>query len=197
MDEASAKPPRSTRATRRAFLGGLLATATAGLVGLEGLPDPLRPLRLRPTAAGEPPRNLTPRAWSTLEAVLDRLLPSEPTSPGARDVRAIAYLDAVLSDDGIDADAVARVHAAAARMDAFARSRKAPSFAALSPDAQDAGLATLEATWEDTLVLRTLLAFTLEAFLGDPVHGGNAEEIGWTWAEHRPGYPRPRAEDVR
>ena len=62
----------------------------------------------------------------------------------------------------------------------------------LSEELRAAGIATFEDAWEDQLVLRVLLGFVLEAFLGDPVHGGNPEGIGWTWAEHRPGYPRPR-----
>lgn len=178
------------KTTRRAILGGVLATATAGYLWLEGLPDPWRARRVRPTMAGEPPRHLTAGEWTTLEAVLDRLLPSEPGAPGAKDVRAIGYLDAVLGDPAVEAEAKRRVREAAARMDAFARARDVPDFATLAPEVRDEGLRGLEATWEDEVTLRVLLAFTLEAFLGDPRHGGNPDGIGWAWAEHRPGYPR-------
>jgi gluconate 2-dehydrogenase gamma chain len=49
-----------------------------------------------------------------------------------------------------------------------------------------------ERDWESQLFLRTLIAWTMEALLGDPVHGVNPEAKGWRWAHHRPGYPRPK-----
>ncbi len=46
--------------------------------------------------------------------------------------------------------------------------------------------------------IRVVLGYTLEAVLGDPVHGGNVGEAGWTWAGYEPGDPRPaRAETPR
>ena len=39
--------------------------------------------------------------------------------------------------------------------------------------------------------LRTMIGYVLEAFFGDPVHGINPDEIGWRWAAHMPGTPRP------
>ena len=38
-----------------------------------------------------------------------------------------------------------------------------------------------------------MLELTLECFFGDPVHGGNVDEIAWKWIGHRPGSPRPSA----
>ena len=36
-----------------------------------------------------------------------------------------------------------------------------------------------------------MLRLTLEAFLGDPVHGGNPGQIGWKWIGHKPPVHRP------
>jgi hypothetical protein len=36
-----------------------------------------------------------------------------------------------------------------------------------------------------------MLAIILEAFFGDPVHGGNPDEVAWKWVGHTPGFPRP------
>ncbi len=39
--------------------------------------------------------------------------------------------------------------------------------------------------------LSTLVTYTLEALLSDPLYGGNTDGIGWTWLDHVPGEPRP------
>ena len=39
--------------------------------------------------------------------------------------------------------------------------------------------------------LKKMLSFVLEAFFGDPAHGGNPDEVAWKWAGHKPGFPRP------
>jgi len=44
----------------------------------------------------------------------------------------------------------------------------------------------------------SILADTLEALFGDPIHGGNRGGVGWTWARYEPAEPRltalPRTE---
>ena len=37
----------------------------------------------------------------------------------------------------------------------------------------------------------TLLTFTLEGFLGDPVYGGNQHRVGWALVGFDPGPPMP------
>ncbi len=39
--------------------------------------------------------------------------------------------------------------------------------------------------------IETLLTYIYEAMLGDPVYGGNRNEVGWKWLHHTPGKPRP------
>lgn len=134
---------------------------------------------------------LDPAEWRTLAAVQDRILPSAPDSPGARTVRATAYLDAALAfgaEPG-DCDTVKR---GAHRLDALAADRGAEDYAALSGDDQDAVLRALLKTHGNAFFV-VVLGFTLEAFLGDPVHGGNPGGVAWTWLGHRPGWPRPQA----
>ncbi|MFV1958752.1 MAG: gluconate 2-dehydrogenase subunit 3 family protein [Planctomycetota bacterium] len=188
----SRTPPRPPASSRRAFLGQAVATATVGLLWLDSLVDPSRPLRIRPTAPPQAPKSLTPAEWNTLEVVVDLLLPSAPGSPGARDVNAIGYVDAVLADPDVEEDTTERIRRAAAQLDDAAREQGAKDFRALPASEQAQALHGFRKTWEDELALRTLLAFTMEAFLGDPVDGVNPEAIGWTWAKIRPGYPRPQ-----
>lgn len=38
----------------------------------------------------------------------------------------------------------------------------------------------------------TVLTFTMEAVLGDPIYGGNKNETGWKWLHFEGGRPRPK-----
>jgi hypothetical protein len=181
---------------RRAFL---LAAAGTGLsatvVGfwLAGLGDPTRRRRIEPTPSGGPGITFDAPTWAALEAALDRLIPSEPTAPGARDVNAIGYLDRVLAEPDLDPE----VHrdpivAGVPRLDEGARARGAASFAGLPPEGRDLVLRGFEADAAGVRWLKKLLYFGLEALLGDPVHGCQPGEVGWRWLQHGPPEPRPR-----
>ncbi len=39
----------------------------------------------------------------------------------------------------------------------------------------------------------TILQYTLESLLGDPIYGINKNQKGWEWLEHKSGYPRPKS----
>ncbi len=194
---SDAAPPAPSRGpdlpapSRRELLCQTVATATVAWLWFEGVPDPTRRRRVVATAPDETPKNLSPREWATLEAALDRLLPSGEGFPGARDVHAIGYLDGALSDPGVDPDHVQRVHEGARLLDEHATAHGAATFDALPPDLEDEGVRSLETPWARQLVLRALLSFALEAYLGDPVHGGNPDRRVWRWADLEPGYPRP------
>ena len=193
--ERPVPPEGAVRPSRRLVLGmgaGLAATAAAAaFLWPAGLPDELRhgPVRATPSAGAA--RSLDARAWATLDAALDHLLPSEADAPGARDVNAIGWLDAVLADPELDPETAARITAMARRLDGTAEQAGAPSFADLAAGLQAEAIRAFEEPWEDQLALRALLAYALEALLGDPVHGVNPGQIGWTWAQHKPGAPRP------
>jgi hypothetical protein len=186
-------PPAGPRPSRRAVLAGaaVAATASAAWIWWGASSDPDRPRRIVPTPPGGPPQALTADAWSTLRAAQMRLLPSAPGSPGAIDVNAIGYLDAAMAGPDVEPDTAERVAAGAASLAAFAAARGAARFADLPEEVQDEGLRAFEGRWEDVLWLRTMISFTLEAFLGDPAHGANPGEVGWTWTRHTPGFPRP------
>lgn len=169
------------------------ATATVAFFWFEGIGDPSRRARIEPTRPGGPGRVLSAEEWATLDAALRRLLPSAEGSPGAAEVNAIGYLDAVLDDPGVEPDTRALVRERLPRVDEHARSAGGERFSALDPTAQDAVLRRMETQDADLRWLRVVIAFALEALLGDPIHGGNTDEIGWKWAGHVPPTPRPPA----
>lgn len=180
--------------TRREVLafgaaGGLLAVGAMWTDDL--LPATAEP-RPNPTPPGQPWQALTPHEAALFEAVQDRLLPSSPAAPGARSCGTIRYLDAVFAAPDVRDDAKSLLRAGGAHLDRGARWFGKNRFAALADDQQDAILRGLERDMRLGLpFLRQMLVFTLEGFLGDPVHGGNTNEQAWRWLGHVPGQPRP------
>lgn len=144
---------------------------------------------------GQPgsPRVLDMEEKRALAAAQDRLLPSDSSGPGARDVRALSYLEAVLRDPGVPVKHAIFIRKGVATLDVQARKRGAADFASLPARAQDQALEAFSKTPAGRWWMRTMLGYTLEAFLGDPVRGANADQRGWQWATHQPGWPRPEA----
>ncbi len=173
---------------RRTFL----AATGAGAAGLLALAAERRWRRaVVVTPPDHAPRILSRAEWGTLAAAQDRLLPSGPGSPGAREVNAVGYLDGALAEADTDPADRDRVKQGAARLDALAHDRGATSFADLAEAARDEALRAFQKEDDAGEWFETMLGYTLEALLGDPIHGGNPDEIGWRWAGHQPGWPRP------
>jgi gluconate 2-dehydrogenase gamma chain len=128
-----------------------------------------------------------------MEAVQETLWPAGDGVPGARDVNATGVLDATLADPDFPPQRLVRVRAGLVEVEALARARGAADFASLDAAAREAVLVAWRERPAGPAWLRTVLAATLEAVLGDPVHGGNPGEVGWRWAGFTPGEPRPRA----
>ncbi len=141
-------------------------------------------------SGGSSARALTNDEKKTLAAVQARLLPSGD-GPGAPEVRAADFLEAQLLDPAVRPINAVWARRGVPKLDAWARGRGAADFVSLSAESQDAAIRAYQATAEGAGFVRLMLVFTLEAFLGDPVRGANPGEIGWTWAKHQAGWPRP------
>ena len=190
------EPPDAPRGfDRRALIaGGLAAGAAVTIAGLwfEGFGNPWKRRGLVRTPAGEPGRTFDAAEWAALEAAYDRILPSAPGSPGARDVNAIGYLDAAMLDPDLDpVYHLDVVRSGVPRLEQAARAKGAASFAALAPETQDEVLKGLEAQPPGVKWLRKMTWFGLEALLGDPVHGCQPGEVGWKWLGVVVDEPRP------
>ncbi len=162
-------------ATRRQFL----ISAAGGLAAL------FAPLS---SAAAIAP---TDNPWPVLAAVQEHLFPSEPTAPGAREIRALTYLQGVVADTKGDREEQRFILQGVDWLQDLARQRYATSFIDLDPIRRERVLREVANSDQGENWIATLLLYICEALLGDPIHGGNPDGIGWAWLQHQPGFPRP------
>jgi gluconate 2-dehydrogenase gamma chain len=175
---------------RRELLGSVSAAPALGLVrpsiGREGSEPDVPSQRAILSAA----------QWRTLAAVQDHLLPSEPEAPGAREVHATYYLDRALAVPGFDADIRRRILDGIGWLDELAQQRHRTAFPRLEPGPREDLLRQVARTGAGERWLSTLITYTVEALLADPLYGGNPDGIGWAWLGHDPGLPRPTPDNI-
>lgn len=129
--------------------------------------------------------------WPTLDVVSRHLLPSEPDSPGAAEINALAYLRFVVSDAWIDASDREFVVKGTRWLEELSAERQGRPFTELDGDQREALLRQVAATPAGENWLSTLISYLLEALLSAPAYGGNPDGIGWRWLEYVPGFPLP------
>ena len=142
-------------------------------------------------SAALPATRVLPAAEARIvDAIATRILPSDD-GPGARETNALGFIDGQLSSGdlaplGMGVIAIARI------VDGEATRRHSIAFVDLDGDRQDAILsdlseAKLPVAFPQREAFRLLHMLTLEAFLSDPIHGGNTNMIGWKWVR----FPTP------
>ncbi len=132
--------------------------------------------------------------WPLLAAVQDHLFPSELNAPGAREIRALAYLQGVLGDPRGDREEQRFILKGAEWLEDLSRQRHRTPFVGLDPLRREQVLREVVSTPKGENWVSTLLLYICEALLVDPVYGGNPDGIGWAWLAHQPGFPRPTPE---
>lgn len=175
-DQSELDSWRQALLTRRRFL-----LASAG-----GLAALFAPLGASANAMGNP--------WQLLAAVQEHLFPAEIDVPGAREIRALAYLQAVLGDPRGDRDEQRFILKGADWLADLSRLRHQAAFVELDPIRREQLLREVASTPKGENWVSTLLLYLCEALLSDPVYGGNPDGIGWAWLAHQPGFPRPTPE---
>lgn len=133
----------------------------------------------------------TAERWNLIAAVQERLFPSEPQSPGAREINALAYLQWVVGDNNVDARERTFILQGCEWLEALTREAHDQGFLSLGEAEQEAMLERIARSEAGENWLGTLLLYIFEALLSDPIYGGNPDGIGWRWLGHRPGFPRP------
>ncbi|HVW18315.1 MAG TPA: gluconate 2-dehydrogenase subunit 3 family protein [Solirubrobacteraceae bacterium] len=132
---------------------------------------------------------------ATVAAVVDRLIPTDASAPGAAEAGVAAYIErALASEYAGDRDAYVR---GVTLLDRHAHEVFGRAFAELDDDERDAALVELEegrARCPDPLAAQGFFELVLrhahEGMFGDPRWGGNAGGAGWGWL----GYGGPRHE---
>ncbi len=180
------------RLGRRTFLfrgGAALATVAA----LAGLPYALRKELTRETSFVL----FSAQQLETVSAVQEHIFPHEADSPGATDINTAAYLESAITAPGIDPDTRNTIVNGVGRLQDASRERFDVSFNSLTFGQREQLLRYLaDKTRWGRAWLSLLLYYIFEALLSDPVYGGNPDEVGWKWLEHRPGFPRPPANKI-
>jgi len=131
---------------------------------------------------------LDTRQAETLRAAVDRIIPADD-APGGWEAGVGDYFAHLLTREsrflsptrlGLDA------------LDSEARAPQGSSFAALTPDVQDALLARVEAgdvrtdwPFDAADFFRRLVSQAMEGFYADPGNGGNKDGAGWKMVGYR------------
>jgi gluconate 2-dehydrogenase gamma chain len=204
------KPDGQSR--RRVLVAGAALAAVSSSVRAETVAGKL------PWApgAGSPPQAIDTSRWNfftadealAVEALVERLIPTDPKTPGGKDAGCAAFIDGQLAGpfgssqglymEGPFADGTpqqglqshftpAELYRAALKsLDTYVHAHFAgKSFAALTAADQDALLTGLESgkvvlEGVDTArFFELLLQNTMEGFFADPLYGGNRDMVGW------------------
>jgi hypothetical protein len=124
----------------------------------------------------------------TLEAIAERLIPTDALGPGAVDAGAVVYIERALGDfHAKHADLYASGLAA---IEVAAADRHSKGFQELDARDQDELLAAFEQSERSSErdFFELVRAHVLEGMFGDPAWGGNVERAGWRLLD----YPGPR-----
>jgi gluconate 2-dehydrogenase gamma chain len=118
-----------------------------------------------------------------LEAIAERLIPTDEHGPSAAEAGAVMYIERALA--GPYAGHAATYATALAALDAA-------GFAGLASEAQDGVLRALETSAVPTerAFFELVRGHVFEGMFGDPSWGGNADRAGWRLLD----YPGPRRE---
>ena len=173
--------------SRRTFLARMAGVSVAALFPLAAVAA---------TPASKNHTALSDDQQTVLAAVQQHLLPSEPGIPGASDINALAYLNNVLADPRMDEEEKAFIGNGTGWLQALVKDETGKSFTDLDATRREQMLRQIEQSSAGENWLATLLLYLFEAFLSDPVYGGNPTGIGWQGLQHQPGFPRPPADMI-
>ena len=137
------------------------------------------------------PEQLNADPWLTLDSVLNHLLPTSKTGPGAKEIQATTYLFNVVHLQPTEQDEIDFIYKGVGWLNGYSQNQLQKSFVELAVQDKEILLRGISQSTAGQNWLNTLLGYILEATLTPPVYGGNANQIGWQWLEHQGGFPLP------
>jgi gluconate 2-dehydrogenase gamma chain len=176
--------------TRRDLLkaagaAGAAALTPPGIAAAVAQPTSLPVLPVASTSA--PLMNLTAAETEILSAMVDRLIPSDETGPGALEAGALRFIDRALSE--AESASAAAYRAGLAALDRYSQYSRGAAFVDLSERDRDSVLIDVQtgaATGAGTGFEGSSAGFfnmvkdhTWQGTFGDPQYGGNANFVGW------------------
>ncbi|REL34041.1 gluconate 2-dehydrogenase subunit 3 family protein [Thalassotalea euphylliae] len=129
--------------------------------------------------------------WRTLDAVLNHLLPSSASGPGAKEIQALAYLYNVVDEQPIDSEEKAFIEKGVGWLNGFSQSQLKKPFVELETSEKETILRKISGSQAGHNWINTLINYLYEAMLSPPAYGGNPNGIGWQWLNHQAGFPLP------
>jgi len=127
-----------------------------------------------------------------VEAIAGRIIPGNPSNPGAKEAGAVVYIDRALA--GFFSHLQTFYRKSIADFDRTSRSRFGRVFLDLNESEQDEFLRSIEGALEQRSVegalrddqpgrlsqfFAVVYEHTLEGTFGDPIYGGNRDALGW------------------
>lgn len=129
--------------------------------------------------------NLTAAEADLLEAIVDRLIPSDTLGPGAKEAGVTRYIDRALG--GALASSRQQYTNGLAALDRYAESSRGKGFLQLTPLERDSLLMDVESgsvgpgifSGSSAQFFGMVLGHTRQGMFGDPFYGGNVNFVGW------------------
>ena len=134
---------------------------------------------------------LNEEPWQTLDAVVNPLLPSSDSGPGAKELQITQYLYLLLKEQPIDDAEKSFVKKGVGWLNGYSQSQTQQDFKALDDTQKETMLKAISNSTAGYNWINTLIGYIYEASLSAPSYGGNPDGIGWQWLEHRAGFPLP------
>jgi gluconate 2-dehydrogenase gamma chain len=143
-------------------------------------------------AQSDDPVSLTETEYNNLDAICSRIIPADQSGPGAREARAVRFIDRGLG--GALRASLGQYRAGLAALDTYCNSSRGADFTELSETDQDAVLAEMQDNEapgfgdNSAQFFNLVRGHTIQGTFSDPFYGGNADFVGWDMI----GYPGVR-----
>jgi gluconate 2-dehydrogenase gamma chain len=174
---------------RSVLLGGAGLVTVATLADCQKAPVEAKDAGVTEPSGSEPGGKEMSQAdiVPVLVAIADRLIPSDDLGPGVKDAGAEQYFTKVLADPRMRA-IKSLVTRGAVWVHKAARKEIGVAFTEAPVASRDDLIRRLAENqvrpngFSPATFVKVMIALSLEAFLGDPRHGGNRDQIGWKFA---------------